>query len=596
AFVLTLGRPWFEIRPQDATNLLAGVAMLLLVLGCRRRPAYFWALAPLAVLWSNLHGGYVYIVVQALGFALGAWVARRFVEPRGGRDWSREFAPLGFSLLAGLLGSAVFSPYHLANVTQSFAAPVGPNSSLWQTVEEWQPLLRTLHGPRSGLRFVLFLGFLAVLAVGRLLLAPPARLGTPRRLGSDHARGLGPDEVTLLVAALPTFAMTFSSQRFVPLGLIAGAPLLALWLDHVMPRLAATHACERHHAATGLQRSARLAVPVALTAVSIAFAIRARTAYIDPWPFSRQRVSVFERMTWAHRRPADVCRFLTANELTGRIFNPWVEGSYLAWCQVPTAGGALPIRTMIDGRAQEAFTAETYAAYSEMAAGGPPGFLPLLEGRSPAVQEIRQMATWLEARLRSMDVWLALVPEEDASSGYARALFATGSWRIAYFGRHHALLVDSSSPAGSTLLTRIRAGTAAFPDEASRTLALASSFLAGPSPKAANEALDLAIRSYGLDPTPAAVRVALACGRTEPLRGRVRSFAESVVADHLRVRGQRARLAGLLVSNTSARIALSYLSASRGADAGMTAGIPIFQLREDFEREAARESARGYWD
>jgi len=67
-FAMFVGRSYFDIRPAGFSNLLVAVFLLLLVLTSYRNVLYIWLLVPLAVLWCNLHGGYIYLLIMLVPF------------------------------------------------------------------------------------------------------------------------------------------------------------------------------------------------------------------------------------------------------------------------------------------------------------------------------------------------------------------------------------------------------------------------------------------------------------------------------------------------------------------------------------------------
>jgi hypothetical protein len=59
-FAMFMGRMFLDIRPAGFSNLFVGVTILLLALATYRNVLWMWLMVPLIVLWSNLHGGYIY--------------------------------------------------------------------------------------------------------------------------------------------------------------------------------------------------------------------------------------------------------------------------------------------------------------------------------------------------------------------------------------------------------------------------------------------------------------------------------------------------------------------------------------------------------
>ncbi len=69
-FAMFVGRTFFDIRPAGFSNLLVAVFLLILALTTYRNALYIWLCVPLAVLWCNLHGGYLYIFIIFIPYFL----------------------------------------------------------------------------------------------------------------------------------------------------------------------------------------------------------------------------------------------------------------------------------------------------------------------------------------------------------------------------------------------------------------------------------------------------------------------------------------------------------------------------------------------
>lgn len=62
--VMVIGRPFFDIRPQGFTNLLASVFLLILVNTTYKNKLFIWLIVPLSIIWCNLHGGYILSLIH----------------------------------------------------------------------------------------------------------------------------------------------------------------------------------------------------------------------------------------------------------------------------------------------------------------------------------------------------------------------------------------------------------------------------------------------------------------------------------------------------------------------------------------------------
>jgi len=74
-FAMFVGVNFTGLRPTDFSNLLVPTFLLILVLATYRNILYVWLIVPLALLWGNLHGGYIYMFIMLVPFIVLYFVA-----------------------------------------------------------------------------------------------------------------------------------------------------------------------------------------------------------------------------------------------------------------------------------------------------------------------------------------------------------------------------------------------------------------------------------------------------------------------------------------------------------------------------------------
>src|SRR5919202_5913571 len=182
-------------RPQTANKLLGGGVCLSLPALLRRRRLAF-ALIPFFWLWANLHSGFLVGVILAGLFAAG----EAFDSWRGhDREQFKSAGRLGLATFLGL-GLAALNPYRL----QTVLFPLGTLTSplIQGNIQEWaSPDFHILPGQLLEVFFFVIL------------------------LGLATRRVKAPAYEWLWTIAL--FALALSSQRHVPLFVLAAAPLTA---------------------------------------------------------------------------------------------------------------------------------------------------------------------------------------------------------------------------------------------------------------------------------------------------------------------------------------------------------------------------------
>ncbi len=134
----------FLARPHIFTLLLLSISMWMIEADRQHPSRRIWWLAPLTMVWTNLHGGFLVLIavlgLTAMGIAVEAWIGRSPGAPAGAwagnNPWS---GPTRYVLLtAGCAAASLVNPYgyglhvHIAeylrsdwirNVIQEFQSP-----------------------------------------------------------------------------------------------------------------------------------------------------------------------------------------------------------------------------------------------------------------------------------------------------------------------------------------------------------------------------------------------------------------------------------------------------------------------------------------
>jgi hypothetical protein len=532
AAALVVARPFLEIRAQDHTNLVVAGLMVLLRLAATHDRHWWWGVPPLFAIWCNLHGGFVFGYIALLVYLAAGWL------DRGRLGSSRMLA--GPALQAGAIAAAcavaasvVTSPYRLANLSHLVEISIGANAAEWRIVQEWAPLWRV--APADLAPFVAlavaWATALAMVARGDGGHGPRARTGSAAVEGDlTDTRRL--DVPTAAVAATAVILALFS-HRFLPVASIILAPQLAGWIE----RLAARRAKRAAPAgAADVSPRWRLVAPALAWTVTIAagtaFSINLVRLLAAPWPASDVRTSPIDRLAYRHLRPAGLCAFLAANHVSGRIWNFWEEGGYLAYCQEPDAAtGANPVLVTIDARAQGAYPVTAFRRYLQIRDGGPAGQAAFAAGRPLTAAEWREVLGWTRGQLADLGVTLADVHEAQRHLPVSLALRDLPEWQPVYADNEHTLLADTTSAAGGDLAQSAAAGTIVFPDEFSRCLTGALRLRTSTSEADLERLVALARQAYRLRPAARAVEAIVPALRVAATRGEAIAFLDEVVED-----------------------------------------------------------------
>lgn len=286
--------PTFSIRPQEFSLLL--FALFYAVLENYRRTGSargLMVLPPLALLWVNLHGGYVLgpaLILLFLAGAAGDVLARLPVA----RPFPAQAKALGLTL-AACLAVVPVNPNGLKMYIYPFQTL--HSEAMRALLMEWQP-------PNP--RLPLFYPFFLLVGLGVLALVV-------------RRKNLRVTEV-LIFAFFAGAAL--DSMRFVSLCALAAIPVLA----GVLP--------ERAESAS--PRAARSRMPLQVAAVVLA-------AGFAGWFIHRSFAAT--QSVVRGRFPVEAVNFLEQHHLPGRIFNSYDFGGYMIWRLYPQ------YRVFVDGRA-----------------------------------------------------------------------------------------------------------------------------------------------------------------------------------------------------------------------------------------------------
>jgi hypothetical protein len=345
-------------RPQLLNSLFAGLLLVGLV---RYREGRLspWLLPPFLWIWANLHSGFVVGVVLSglfvAGEAFDAWRGGRGSLPRP------RISRLAIALAISLPLAAV-NPFGV----QTLLFAIGTLSSplIQNNIQEWSsPDFHTLPG----------------LLLEGLLILTLAGLAT-RRVSLRSSDWL---------LALATLYLAFSSQRHVPLFVLAAAPLYGRSAQALLER--AIRLPNRDP-----ERGRELRLSLALVNLAVLFAVAAGMIAYRALP---SLTVESEAAAIRGVEPVDATAALLQLGKPMRVFNYYDYGGYLIWRSYPDGG-----RVFIDGRVEVYGTAifSQYLRVNYLAsdwpaviAGANPDAIIMPSGH-PLVTLLKQAAGWQE--------------------------------------------------------------------------------------------------------------------------------------------------------------------------------------------------------
>lgn len=272
---------------------------------------------------------------------------------------------------------------------------------------------------------------------------------------------------------------------------------------------------------------------VATLLFGVAWGLRFHHVYLAYWPADTKYNSVFMRMTASDAKPFAACEFIRKNKLSGKMFNYWTEGGFVAWGQDPDPEtGQIPLHLFMDGRAQAAYDVHAFDLWTDIMSGGPGATPGLVAGRRPTKAERIQIGDWVSEQLKKQDVWVVLMPNNQFDKPFMDGLEYSQDWRMVYMDDKQRLLVDATSPQGQTLFQGIFTGKTVYPDGYSAKLTAGHNLLLFQDPDQRKKGLELLIDAMNelFAPAPM-IEILLVGSQFAELRPRIQEICEQYVKD-----------------------------------------------------------------
>lgn len=439
----------------------------------------------------------------------------------------------------------VFNPFHLTNLTHTFIISVSKHAERWRDVHEWHRAFDWSNPVGTAKPFLVMyiVAWLVLVAwvvfyvyTSRLANAPAANRKTKTTPMSYDWPKM---DLGLLLIAAMTVYMAIRSRRFIPIAGFVACPVIALLIDHTVRVIAAAAQSARGGKleTPGMSPALRLAFTAAGGAAvllfGLAWGVRFYRVYLDYWPADTKYTSVFMRMTASDAKPFAACEFIRKNKLSGKMFNYWTEGGFIAWGQDPDPRtGKIPLQLFMDGRAQAAYDVHAFDLWTDIMSGGPGATPGLLAGRRPTRAERIQIGDWVSEQLKKHGVWVVLMPNNQFDKPFMDGLEYSQDWRIVYMDDKQRLLVDATSPQGREVFDGIFTGKTIYPDGYSAKLTTGHNLLLVQDPDQRRKGLELLIDAMNELFAPAPMIEMLLIGsQFAELRPRINEISEQYVRD-----------------------------------------------------------------
>jgi hypothetical protein len=320
--------------------------------------------------------------------------------------------------------------------------------------------------------------------------------------------------------------------------------------------------------------------------LGLGWGLKFKRVYLDYWPADAKLKSVFMRMTASDAKPFLACQFLRDNKLSGNMFNYWTEGGFIAWGEEPDPQtGRIPLRLFMDGRAQAAYDVPTFDLWTGIMSGGPTVRKAFATNVRLTAADYAEIGDWVSEELRKHNVWVVLMPNGQFDKPFTAGLDSSRDWRLVFLSDKEKLFVDVQSPQGAELYQAMLTGKAVYPDEYHANLALGHNLLMFTDPARKKAGLELIIKAFNSDPTPAPIIEMWVAAQFPELRPRIDEVCEQYVQTFDENKKTYVGTDGYNLRIEAARLALARLEQAAKVNGNAQAAATFHDYMERYRAE-----------
>lgn len=324
---------FIDLRP-NLISLMFSALFLWLIYCTNNNPNMSWILLPVMILWSNMHGGYIF----GLGM-MGFWGISLIINSlilKNIEKLKRNWIFFVVTILA-IIFSFVLSPFGITNILHPF---IIAKSEFWKTISEWRPVW-DINGFGSINEFLVIIFSIYILII--ILLISVLIKKSIKDIKFTNIAEI-PEMNKLVFDILMLFVVTvmaLNSRRFIPLAFIITAPLLSRLIGIITAKT-------------------KLNCIIILSIISIALSVSTGLPLINYYinsNLTQNDISFYDKkISLSQSFPVGLTKFLNKNNITGNMMNEWTwEGYIRLYCP--------QIKVFCGGRAQQIYD-ENIAAMS----------------------------------------------------------------------------------------------------------------------------------------------------------------------------------------------------------------------------------------
>ncbi|MBN2020350.1 MAG: hypothetical protein JW749_09005 [Sedimentisphaerales bacterium] len=367
---------------------------------------------------------------------------------------------------------------------------------------------------------------------------------------SNDARGvyqLPRIDLALITISAMTVYMAYRSRRFIPIAAYMSCPIIAMLVQQTLETVSSALNFRRRGVLSPggvplwLQRFLTVTGAVTVLGLATAWGVKFKEIYLDPSPAYEKLTSMFMRMTASAVKPFNACRFITGNNMSGNMFNYWTEGGFIAWAQPPDPNtGKTPLQLFMDGRAQAAYSYDSYWVWSKTMSGGRivEEITRLARLRNQEVkftpEDYVRIGEWVNSQMKQRNVWVVLMPTSQKSTVFVKGIEYNPDWRLVYLDDEQLIYVDITTERGREIYGGIGNGSTKFPDESKRNIMIAhNSLVYGRSQADLAGGLECVFRAYEEKPSGITIQLIDYFERYPELRPRIAEFLRRTLEDFM---------------------------------------------------------------
>ena len=355
SFGVLLARSFIDMRPNISTILMAAILIfLLLKWKAGHRKSMLWLL-PVMIIWSNVHGGFIYgIVVMGVacgGYAVSNVMAEIYPNLFYKCDWKKDYLWLVIGFAITVLTPMIFSPFGAENLIHPLMVMMGNDGEKWRQVSEWHPLFSDGFG-NVGPYKVFALIFLLI-AVAWIFIRAKYQPSQQTSSDENDKSNLIDLDLAWFGIIAGTLKMSVDSRRFVFLAAVVLAPFMAILIQQIFVMTAKFW---KEKIAPAMAEKVYTGLALGFTVIIAAILYLAvNDIYVRP-PADGIERTVFRQMVGINDQPVRAMPFFDANKVTGVVLNEWTNGGIVPWGQTPDEDTGRPAcKVFMDGRAQAAY-------------------------------------------------------------------------------------------------------------------------------------------------------------------------------------------------------------------------------------------------